>query len=35
MFPHGLRHMVNPHKSNCERVSVGINFAITGERHDT
>ncbi len=35
MFPYGLRHMVNPHKSNCERVSVGINFAIKGERHDT
>jgi uncharacterized protein (TIGR02466 family) len=30
MFPYNLRHMVNPHKSNCERVSIGVNFVIKG-----
>jgi len=34
IFPYGLRHEVNPHKSKCERVSVGINFAIKGGIHD-
>ena len=34
IFPYGLRHMVNPHKSKCERVSVGINFAIKGGVYD-
>jgi uncharacterized protein (TIGR02466 family) len=34
MFPHNLRHIVNPHKSKCERVSLGINFAIKGGIHD-
>jgi len=34
IFPYGLRHMVSPHKSKCERVSVGINFAIKGGIHD-
>ena len=28
MFPFNLRHTVNPHKSKCERVSLGINFTI-------
>ena len=26
MFPHTLRHVVNPFKSDCERISLGINF---------
>ena len=30
-----VRHMVNPHKSKCERVSLGINFAIKGGIHDS
>ena len=34
MFPHNLRHMVNPHKSKCERVSLGINFAVKGGIYD-
>ena len=34
MFPYNLRHMVNPHKSNCERVSIGINLTIKGGKHD-
>jgi len=34
MFPCKLRHMVNPHKSNCERVSIGINLTIKGGVHD-
>ena len=34
LFPHTLRHMVNPHKSDCERVSIGINLAIKGGIHD-
>jgi len=34
IFPYLLRHMVSPHKSKCERVSVGINFAIKGGVYD-
>ena len=34
IFPHTLRHTVNPHKSKCERVSIGINLAIKGGIHD-
>tara|TARA_R100000773_G_C4178773_1_gene89358 strand:- start:463 stop:783 length:321 start_codon:yes stop_codon:yes gene_type:complete len=34
IFPYGLKHTVNPHKSKCERVSLGINFAIKGGTHD-
>ena len=30
MFPYMLRHGVNPHKSNCERVSIGVNFDRKG-----
>ena len=30
MFPYMLRHAVNPHKSNCERVSIGVNFDRKG-----
>jgi uncharacterized protein (TIGR02466 family) len=32
MFPNKLRHMVNPHKSKCERVSIGVNFTIKGDK---
>ena len=32
MFPYMLRHAVNPHKSNCERVSIGVNFNRKGEK---
>jgi len=32
MFPYMLRHSVNPHKSNCERISIGVNFNIKGEK---
>ena len=28
LFPSTLRHTVNPYKSNCQRVSVAINFNI-------
>ena len=28
MFPYSLRHTVSPFKSNCERVSIAINFGI-------
>jgi len=34
IFPYGLKHAVNPHKSNCERVSIGVNFAVKGGIHD-
>ena len=34
MFPHNLRHTVNPHKSKCERVSIGINFTLVGGIYD-
>ena len=34
IFPHNLRHTVNPHKSKCERVSIGINFAVKGGPYD-
>jgi len=32
MFPYMLRHSVNPHKSNCGRISIGVNFNIKGEK---
>jgi|TARA_R100000781_G_C4053266_1_gene118405 uncharacterized protein (TIGR02466 family) len=35
IFPSGLRHTVNPHKSKCERISVGINFAIQREKNES
>ena len=31
MFPHTLKHLVTPFKSDCERISIGINF-ITKEK---
>ena len=28
IFPWTLRHVVDPYKSKCERVSVAINFGV-------